>query len=495
MGVVGTSGCARSSSLGYAALNLLLDAAHGAPRLAASPCPLLSASSPASPPPARPTWATTSAPSGPPSQASRRAGTENFYFLADYHALIKCDEPARMQRSTLEIAACWLAVGLDPERVLFYRQSDIPEIPELTWLLTCVTGKGLLNRAHAYKAVGRQEHRRRQRPGRRRHRGPVHVPGADGRRHPDVQGPQDPGRPRPGAAHRDGARHGAKLQPPVRRAFRAARGGDRRHRGHAARPGRPQDEQELRQHHRRCSRRASRCASRSRGIVTDSRAPGEPKEVEGSALFQIYQAFASTEETGRLRQAYADGIAWGDAKQLLFERIDREIAPMRERYDALIRNPARTREDPAPTAPQRPAPSPRPSWRSCARRSACATWQRAMGKAASRQGRQGCAALLQAVPRSRRAPLLQAGGCRRPAAGPKRRLRRPAGRGAGGGPAQTRRPGQRAPGAAAGRQGVSRADVASGPGTAGPGAGPLNLAGAPEGGAPPFGVILLSYDR
>jgi len=77
----------------------------------------------------------------PTVQASRRPGTENFYFLADYHALIKCDEPARIQRSTLEIAACWLAAGLDPEQVFFYRQSDIPEIPELTWMLTCVTGK------------------------------------------------------------------------------------------------------------------------------------------------------------------------------------------------------------------------------------------------------------------------------------------------------------------------------------------------------------------
>jgi tryptophanyl-tRNA synthetase len=76
------------------------------------------------------------------------------------------------------------------------------------------------------------------------------------------------------------------------------------------------------------------------GIVTDSRAPGEPKEVAGSALFQIYQAFASADETQRLRQAYAEGIAWGDAKQLLFERIDREIGPMRERHDALIADPA-----------------------------------------------------------------------------------------------------------------------------------------------------------
>jgi tryptophanyl-tRNA synthetase len=74
-------------------------------------------------------------------------------------------------------------------------------------------------------------------------------------------------------------------------------------------------------------------------IVTDSRAPGEPKEVEGSALFQIYQAFASEQETAALRKAYADGIGWGDAKQLLFERLDREIAPMRERYQGLIDNP------------------------------------------------------------------------------------------------------------------------------------------------------------
>ena len=85
--------------------------------------------------------------------ASRRADVESFYFLADYHALVKCDDPARVQQSTLEIAASWLACGLDPDKVFFYRQSDIPEIPELTWLLTCVTAKGLLNRAHAYKAA------------------------------------------------------------------------------------------------------------------------------------------------------------------------------------------------------------------------------------------------------------------------------------------------------------------------------------------------------
>ena len=76
------------------------------------------------------------------------------------------------------------------------------------------------------------------------------------------------------------------------------------------------------------------------GLVTDSRAPGEPKDVEGSALFQMYQAFASADETAAMRQAYADGIAWGDAKQVLFERIDQDVAPMRARYEALINDPA-----------------------------------------------------------------------------------------------------------------------------------------------------------
>lgn len=89
----------------------------------------------------------------PAIEASKAADVESFYFLADYHALIKCDDPARIQQSRMEIAATWLAGGLDPERATFYRQSDIPEIPELTWLLTCVAAKGLLNRAHAYKAA------------------------------------------------------------------------------------------------------------------------------------------------------------------------------------------------------------------------------------------------------------------------------------------------------------------------------------------------------
>src|SRR5690606_30853175 len=85
--------------------------------------------------------------------ASPATDADSFYFLADYHALIKCDAPASIPLAPLEIAATGVAGGLHAEKATFYRQSDIPEIPELTWLLTCVAGKGLLNRAHAYKAA------------------------------------------------------------------------------------------------------------------------------------------------------------------------------------------------------------------------------------------------------------------------------------------------------------------------------------------------------
>ncbi|CAG1020271.1 partial Tryptophan--tRNA ligase, partial [Patescibacteria group bacterium] len=85
--------------------------------------------------------------------ASKNPNTTPFYFLADYHALIKCQEPDRIRQSSLEIAATWLACGLDTSNAVFYRQSDIPEIVELSWLLSCVAAKGLMNRAHAYKAA------------------------------------------------------------------------------------------------------------------------------------------------------------------------------------------------------------------------------------------------------------------------------------------------------------------------------------------------------
>ena len=85
--------------------------------------------------------------------ASKSPDVDAYLFLADYHALIKCQDPETVAESSRQIAASWLASGLDPDKAHFYRQSDIPEITELSWVLSCSAAKGLMNRAHAYKAA------------------------------------------------------------------------------------------------------------------------------------------------------------------------------------------------------------------------------------------------------------------------------------------------------------------------------------------------------
>ncbi|WP_089953550.1 tryptophan--tRNA ligase [Limnohabitans sp. 2KL-3] len=275
----------------------------------------------------------------PTVQASRDASTDGFYFLADYHALIKCDEPARIQRSTLEIAASWIASGLDPEKVTFYRQSDIPEIPELTWLLTCVTGKGLLNRAHAYKASVDKNHEAGKDTDAdvtaglfmypvlmgadilmfKAHKVPV---GRDQIQHIEMA------RDMASSFNHLYGEHFVLPEAVIEESVALLPGLDGRKMSKSYDNTIP------------LFAPAAQMRKQIAAIVTDSKAPGEPKTTEGSALFQIYQAFASHEETAALAQAYADGIGWGDAKQMLFERIDREITPMREQYQALINNPA-----------------------------------------------------------------------------------------------------------------------------------------------------------
>jgi len=270
--------------------------------------------------------------------ASLRPGVESYYFLADYHALIKIDEPERIQRSTLEIAASWLAAGLDPERVVFYRQSDVPEIPELTWFLTCVTGKGLLNRAHAYKASVDKNLAAELDPDADVTAGlfmyPVlmgadilmfnahHVPvGRDQIQH--IEMARD-------MAHSFNHRYGEHFVAPLAAIEESV----------ATLPG--LDGRKMsKSYDNTIPLFAPRVELQKliAGIKTDSRAPGEPKNTEGSALFQIYQAFASAEETAAFAQEFANGIAWGVAKEQLFERIDREIAPMRARYEHLIAHP------------------------------------------------------------------------------------------------------------------------------------------------------------
>jgi tryptophanyl-tRNA synthetase len=270
--------------------------------------------------------------------ASRNPATEGFYFLADYHALIKCDDPARIQRSTLEIAASWIASGLDPEIVTFYRQSDIPEIAELTWFLTCVTGKGVLNRAHAYKAAVDKNHAAQQDTDAdvtaglfmypvlmaadilmfKAHQVPV---GRDQIQHIEMA------RDMAASFNHLYGEHFVLPQAVVEDNVALLPGLDGR------KMSKSYDNTIA------LFAPSAQIRKQINAIVTDSRLPGEPKDTQGSALFQIYQAFASAEETARLAKAYADGIAWGDAKQEVFERVDREIAPMRATYEDLMAHP------------------------------------------------------------------------------------------------------------------------------------------------------------
>jgi len=271
--------------------------------------------------------------------ASRRSEVESFYFLADYHALIKCQDPELVHRSTLEIAATWLALGLDPERVVFYRQSDIPEIPELTWLLTCMTAKGLMNRAHAYKAVVQEN----ETAGEDADFGitmglfsyPIlmaadillfnatHIPvGRDQIQH--IEMARD-------IAQRFNHHYGEHFVLPdavVDDHVAILQGLDGRKMSKSYGNTIPLflPEKQLQKHINK--------------IKTNLLEPGEPKDADDSTVFQIWRAFATAEQTAEMRAAFAAGIAWGEAKKRLFELVNAELAPARERYEALLADPS-----------------------------------------------------------------------------------------------------------------------------------------------------------
>jgi tryptophanyl-tRNA synthetase len=276
--------------------------------------------------------------------ASREPNVESFYFMADYHALIKCDEPDRIERSRLQIAATWIAAGLDTDRAVFYRQSDIPEIPELTWLLTCVTSKGQMNRAHAYKAASDANVAAGEDADAgitmglycypilmaadilmfNAHRVPV---GKDQIQHIEMardvaqrfnhlfgQGREFFVLPE---AQVDAEMEllpgldGRKMSKSYDNVIPLFEGGEKSLREAIAR------------------------------VVTDSRLPGEPKDPDSAHLVTLFDAFATPAERAAFRAELRDGLAWGEAKQRLFGQINGQIGPMRERYDALMAEPER----------------------------------------------------------------------------------------------------------------------------------------------------------
>ncbi|MDX1563268.1 MAG: tryptophan--tRNA ligase, partial [Gammaproteobacteria bacterium] len=268
--------------------------------------------------------------------ASRNSGVASYLFLADYHSLVAARDPDAMAQSTLEIATTWLACGLDPDKVVFYRQSDVPEIMELTWILTCMTAKGLLNRSHAYKAaVADNEAAASKDPDRGITMGlfcyPVlmaadilmfkatKVPvGRDQKQH--VEMARD-------IAQRFNHHYGETFVLPdavIGEASAVLPGLDGRKMSKSYDNLIPlfAPEKQLRKTIMK--------------IKTNSLEPGEPKDPDDSALFAIYSAFATDDEIAAMRQRYAEGIAWGEMKQVLFEQINAEIGEARDMYMRLI---------------------------------------------------------------------------------------------------------------------------------------------------------------
>lgn len=280
----------------------------------------------------------------PAIEASKNDANESFYFLADYHALIKTNDPELVRQSRMEIAATWLAAGLDPERVFFYRQSDIPEIPELTWMLTCMTAKGLMNRAHAYKAlVQENENADVADPDKGITMGLFCYPilmaadilmfnankvpvGKDQIQHLEMT--RD-------IAQRFNHHYGDLLTIPEvvveeRTAILSGLDGRKMSKSYNNTIPLFESEKKLRKSVMK--------------IKTNSLEPGQPKETENNALFEIFQAFASDAQIEQMRTSYAEGIAWGEAKQQVFECINAALAEPRERFNELIQSPAKIDE-------------------------------------------------------------------------------------------------------------------------------------------------------
>ena len=272
--------------------------------------------------------------------ASQNDNTDSFLFLADYHAMIKSHEPDKIHQSSIEIAATWLALGLDVDKVTFYRQSDVPEIMELSWILTCWTAKGLMNRAHAYKAAVQANETANVDPDNAVTMGLFSYPvlmaadilmfngkqipvGRDQIQH--VEMARD-------IAQRFNHHYGECFVLPealVEDNVAVLQGLDGRKMSKSYNNTIPLFDTE------------KKLKKSINKIKTNLLEPGEPKDPDDSTVFQIWKAFATEQQTTDMRQQFHDGIAWGEAKKSLFELINNELAEPRERYLELMANPAR----------------------------------------------------------------------------------------------------------------------------------------------------------
>lgn len=274
----------------------------------------------------------------PSIQMSRRPETKSYLFIADYHSLTNTHDPKRLREMIYEVAATWLACGLDPKHNHFYRQSAVPEILELHWILSCFTPKGLMNRAHAYKAKVQenQEHGKEDLDfgvNMGLYNYPIlmaadilmfnadEVPvGEDQGQHIEIA--RD-------IAQKFNRTYGEILRLPkfVAQSLKLIPGLDGRKMSKSY------------DNHIPLFLESGKLRKLIMKIKTDSSPPEATKDPATSTIFDIFREFATPEEIEALRGRYAQGLGWGEAKEALFQVIDREVARPREEYERWLKSP------------------------------------------------------------------------------------------------------------------------------------------------------------
>ena len=257
---------------------------------------------------------------------------ESFYFLADYHAIIKNSKSYEVSNSVKDVALAWLSSGLDPNKSFFYRQSDVPEILELSWILNCVTAKGLMNRSHAYKAatsINTDDEDKGITMGLFSY--PVlmaadilmfnatHVPvGADQIQHIEMT------RDIAGRFNHLYKKTFVLPEAIIQSSKETVPGlyGQKMSKSYGNIIPLLSTEKQLKK-------------SISK-IVTNSLEPGDPKDSSNCTVFALYKYFATKQMIDELKDDYKNGISWGDAKNKLFEVVNNTIRPIRESYETLL---------------------------------------------------------------------------------------------------------------------------------------------------------------
>ena len=274
----------------------------------------------------------------PAIDASKKENNNSFFFLADYHAIVKTKDSKRIAQSTLEIASAWIALGLDPTQVTFYRQSDIPEITELSWILNTIAAKGLLNRAHAYKSAVQQNLAAKEDEDAGISMGLFGYPvlmaadilmfnaevvpvGKDQVQH--IEMARD-------IAQRFNHLYGKTFELPNAQI-------DQKTSVLTGLDGRKMSKSYDNTIPLFCTE--SQLKKYINKIKTNLLEPGESKDPNDSIIFEIWTAFATEEDSEFMRLAFKDGIGWGDAKQKLFHLINSSLIEARETYFQLLNKP------------------------------------------------------------------------------------------------------------------------------------------------------------